>query len=567
MDQKNFFSSLKTKFANLPRANVLAGASAAIAVAFVGYLLLSTSAASWFASLNPADGTLSGNVSVINDASGKVLQFGSPSTGGGGTDPAGSWPSAPPAKICTNENGVLTAPPTPPANAITVPAGDNSKFDFSKSNTKYWFATGVHTLGTGQYAQIEPASDSEYIGAPGAILDGQKVNLYAFTQHATNVRIAYLEIRNFGKAGDNNNEAVVNHDAGDNWTIEYNNIHNVAGAGVFLGSNNVVRYNCLKDNGQYGFSMYKDPVPGDSSIKNIVLDHNEIAGNNTDNWEAKIDGCGCTGGGKFWDTKGAVVSNNYVHDNLSVALWADTNDIDFLFEGNWIENNQAEAIWYEISYNAAIRNNVIKGNAKQSGGEFAKNGDNFPEAAVYISESGGDSRVQSKTIGSPVIDISHNLFIDNWSGITLWENADRYCNSPANTSDGYCTMVNPNVTLKSCASGIIANEPYYSDCRWKTKNVTISNNEFHHNPANVGNCDPKYCGHMAILSNYGTYPSWSPYKGNVIQKAITYNQNNKWSNNKYFGTWSFVSESTDISQNWNTWRGGPFNQDAGSSMQ
>ena len=70
-----------------------------------------------------------------------------------------------------------------------------------------------------------------------------------------------------------------------------------------------------------------------------MLDHNEIVGNNTGDWESKIDGCGCTGGGKFWDVRNVRVTNNYVHDNKSVGLWADTNDNNFLFEGNWIENN------------------------------------------------------------------------------------------------------------------------------------------------------------------------------------------------------------------------------------
>jgi len=484
------------------------------------------------------------------------------------TPPSGTWPSVPPAQICGN--GMLNGGPTvAPAGAITVPAGNNSGVNFTQDNKTFWFAPGTHYLGTGSFAQIQPGTGSTYIGAPGAIIDGQHSNKYAFTQHATNVRIAYLEIRNFGvNNGDNNNEAVVNHDAGDDWTIEYNNIHDVAGAGVFLGSNNIVRYNCLKDNGQYGFSMYKDPVTNDSSIKNITLDHNEIAGNNTYDWESHIDGCGCDGGGKFWDVKGARVTNNYVHDNKSVALWADTNDIDFLIQGNWIENNDSEAIFYEISYNVTIKDNVIKHNALVSGGQFAANGDDFPESSVYISESGGDSRVSSTVTGSPTVTIANNLFLDNWGGITLWENADRYCNSPANTSDGYCTMVNPSVAkLSTCVSGTINNEPYKSDCRWKTQNVTISGNEFRITPANVNNCNTAYCGHMAVLSNYGTYPSWSPYKGTVIQQAITFNQNNHWTNNKYYGPWQFVAEETGSLKSWNTWRAAPYNQDAGSTIQ
>ncbi len=190
----------------------------------------------------------------------------------------------------------------------------------------------MHTLGTGEYDQIVPGDNSTFIGGPGAILDGQGKNNYAFTQHATDVTIKYLTIRNFVAPM---NEGTVNHDSGENWTMQYNTVVNNGGAGIFLGAGNVASYNCLKDNSQYGFQAY-GPKGGES---NIVLDHNEIVGNNTGDWEAKVEGCGCTGGGKFWDVRNVRVTNNYVHDNLSVGLWADTNDNNFLFEGNWIEDN------------------------------------------------------------------------------------------------------------------------------------------------------------------------------------------------------------------------------------
>ena len=203
------------------------------------------------------------------------------------------WPSEPPARVCGN-TALLSGPEAPPEGAVVVPAGSNAGFDFNRPGATFWFA-------------------------PGAIIDGRNLNLYAFTGTATGVTIRYLTIRNFGRGLDNNNEGVVNHDAGDGWLMEYNTVADNDGAGVFLGSDNVVRYNCLKDNGQYGFSMFKMPIEGDSAIKNIVLDHNEIAGNNTDDWETHEPGCGCTGGGKFWDVRGARVTNNWVHDNKSVA--------------------------------------------------------------------------------------------------------------------------------------------------------------------------------------------------------------------------------------------------------
>ena len=341
--------------------------------------------------------------------------------------PNGSWPSAPPAKICGNAS-VLNGPATAPAGAITVPAGDNGSLDLGQAGKTYWFAPGVHTLGTGMYDQIIPGDNSTYIGGPGAILDGQGKNNYAFTQHARNVAIKYLTIKNFVAPM---NEGTVNHDSGENWTMQYNTVTNNGGAGIFVGAGNVASYNCLKNNSQYGFQGY-GPNGGESGM---VLDHNEIVGNNTGDWEAKVEGCGCTGGGKFWDVRNVRVTNNYVHDNKSVGLWADTNDNNFLFEGNWIENNDGQAIFWEISYNAAIRNNVIRHNLVTDGPARIRSGDNFPDAAIYLSESGGDARLPYDLVGSPTIDISNNLIEDNYNGVTLWENADRFCGSPSEHLD------------------------------------------------------------------------------------------------------------------------------------
>ena len=80
---------------------------------------------------------------------------------------------------------------------MSVPAGNNAGVNFGQANTTYWFAPGTHTLGTGQFAQIIPGNGSTFVGAPGAVIDGQGLNNYAFTQHATNVTIRYLTVRGF----------------------------------------------------------------------------------------------------------------------------------------------------------------------------------------------------------------------------------------------------------------------------------------------------------------------------------------------------------------------------------
>jgi hypothetical protein len=85
-------------------------------------------------------------------------------------------------------------------------------------------------VGTGEYTQIIPADGSSYVGGPGAVIDGQGKNRLAFTRHARSVTIKYLTIRNFVAPM---NEGTVNHDSGDDWTMQHNTVVDNGGAGIF----------------------------------------------------------------------------------------------------------------------------------------------------------------------------------------------------------------------------------------------------------------------------------------------------------------------------------------------
>ena len=479
-----------------------------------------------------------------------------------------TYPTTPPVQVCGNDS-LLSGPATQLRGSVRVDPGVDLN-DLTRAypaGTTFWLAPGTHTLGITEWGQVIPKDNNTYIGAPGAVLDGQRLNRYAFTQGAVGVTVRHLTIQNFVPPV---NEGVVNQSAARGWRIEYNTVRNNKGAGVFLGTDNVVSHNCLTANGQYGFSMYKPQVEGGSAITNIVLDHNEISYNNSDDLETQIPGCGCTGGGKFWDVRGATITHNWVHHNKSVGLWADTNNVDFLFESNYINDNDSEGIWYEISYNAAIRNNTLKRNNLVKGSRYAAQGDRFPITAIYIAESGGDSRVSPNY---NTLEISGNLLEDNWGGVMLWEAAERFCNSPANTSSGYCTKVNPTVEHSTCVAGVISQAPYYSDCRWKTQNVLVANNDFKMDKTAIG-CEGPYasfCGVVALHSKWGTpYPVWSPYLGTVIQDAITFRSNNRYSNNRYHGDWRFrtyvASANGEAYVTWDQWRTAPYNQDGGSML-
>jgi hypothetical protein len=455
--------------------------------------------------------------------------------------------------VCGNTS-LLNGPTTAPAGAVTVTPSEDlpTVVSLEPTGTTFWLKAGTYTLGTGQFDQIQPLDNDTFIGAPGAIIDGQHDNLYAFTTQATGVTIEYLTIQNFGAAGQNESAGVVNHDSGTGWTMQYDTITNNAGAGVMLGTNNLLRYSCLSNNGQYGFQGYSDAGP-----HNITLDHNEISGNDTYDFEAKDPGCGCTGGGKFWDVTGAQVTDNYVHDNHSVGLWADTNNAGFNFSGNYISNNVGEGIIYEISYNAQIVNNTFIKNGITEG----PTNPGFPTGAIYISESGSDPRVN--TAYNQTFAISGNSFQDNWSGVVLWESADRFCGSPNNSSSGFCTLVNPSANINTCTQANIAKSPYFDDCRWKTQNIAVSNNSFSYTPGDVGsNCSASTgCGFNAVFSQYGTSPTWSPYQGTVVEDHITFDQHNVFSNNTYTGTWHFMAHDQATILTLAQWQAAPYNQD------
>jgi hypothetical protein len=469
-----------------------------------------------------------------------------------------------PLRVCGNAS-LLNGPSTPPSGAVVVPPGGGlpNLVEENPGHTTFWLSPGTFTLGTSQYSQIIPADGDTFIGAPGAVIDGQNDDLYAFTQQASDVTIEYLTIENFGKPGDNNNEGVVNHDSGTGWVIEHDTVEDDAGAGVMLGSNDVLDDNCLTRNGQYGFSAYSP-----SGVDNLTVTDNEISYNDTYNWEVRDPGCGCSGGGKFWQTNGATVTGNYVHNNQDVGLWADTDNVGFDISDNYISNNYAEGIVYEISYNAVISHNTLVRNALGVG----PTNPGFPEGAIYISESGSDARIAGPY--SSKLEITDNLLTDNWSGVVLWESANRFCGSPDNSSTGSCTLVDPTqVNISTCdqanLTGARPNQrpvDYYDDCRWKTQNVSVTTNSFVLVPSAIGaDCTVAHgCGLQGLFSQYGTDPSWSPYQGEVIEKAITTTQGNQFAHNTYRGPWRFMVHDQSEIVNFATWQG-VWKQDAGST--
>ena len=501
----------------------------------------------------PGASVSSGTASTADPAAGDPTSAG---TGRAGATPAYGAGKA--AAVCGS--ALLDGPAEAPAGAVVVGPGQrlDETVEEHPAGTTYYLTAGVHTLGGGAYSQVQPKTGDAFVGAPGAVLDGRRTNRYAFGGQASGVTIRTLTIQHFGTRLQNRDEGVVNHDAGAGWTLRGVDVRENGGAGVMLGDGAVVEDSCLERNGQYGFNAYRP-----DGVHDVRLVHNEIAFNNTADWERRVDGCGCTGGGKFWATRDAVVEDNNVHDNHGVGVWADTNNTGFLLTDNTFADNDGPGVMYETSYNARITHNTFTRNAVTVGHDV-----DFPEPALYLSESGADRRAGA-TYGDALL-VSANLFTDNWSGVVLWENADRFAGSPANSSSGATTLVAPGVaTAAACGTAaVVRTKPYVDDCRWKTQHVRVEDNRFVLHPDHIPGCTAAAsgCGFVGLFSQWGTYPDWSPFKGAVVEDAVTLHQDNRFTGNSYAGPWRFMVHELGNAVEWDAWRSAPYAQDAGSTL-
>ena len=122
------------------------------------------------------------------------------------------------------------------------------------------------------------------------------------------------------------------------------------GAGLSFGTATRVAGGSFSHNGQLGMAG--------SGGEGAVIQGAEIAFNNyagyAAGWEA--------GGTKFWATKGLIVRDSCIHDNVGKGLWTDYDNIGTLYEGNIVFLNTSDGIKHEISYHAIIRDNVVAGN-------------------------------------------------------------------------------------------------------------------------------------------------------------------------------------------------------------
>jgi Periplasmic copper-binding protein (NosD) len=511
-----------------------------------------------------------------------------------------------------------------------------------KPNTVYYLAPGMH------YGSFSANTGDVFVGGyangVGSTLDGQYSRRTAIDSNITvgeqkNVTIEYLTIQRFTPLVD---QTAINQTGAGGWKLVRSTVSdNVPGGGMFAASDSVLKGNCLTRNGQYGFQS-AETIRGDSLTHgpyNVWIENNEISYNDVCDlsgllnnaalgWKnynpvplsyrnahcGTVQGDGNQGGFKLWATNGVMIKANWIHHNWGVGGWADTDNANTTWTGNTITDNENGAIWEEISYNFSITNNYIARNNLTDG----PRNPGFPMPAIYISESGSDSKnggvsrctmascIRSGMPGYPAKSlIQKNTLVDNGGGIFLWQSSNRHCNDGF---DHVCTLAkgaakgpfSVNGCAKNLASATIDRTTYranvtgspsgnyWDGCMWQTQNVDISANTINFNPANIPGCTAAAwpaCGANGVFSQYGG-PNGNAI-GPDVPTQITFFQNNRWHNNVYRGPSRFFAWNQGNLANpvrWADWTGpvskgdkctspgerqsgtctGPFGQDSGS---
>jgi parallel beta-helix repeat protein len=331
-----------------------------------------------------------------------------------------------------------TPPPRIEVGDVDVHIYPGDDIDYIANDNPDGTVFMIHGVHYGQ--QISPRDYQVFLGDDGAVLDGEHWAGMAFHSYATGVQIIGLEIRNY-EPGDWRGAIS---GLGGSWLVESCDIHDNRTAGIWLEEGDpVVRNNYIHHNDRSGLSV--------RYTQGGLIENNEIAYNNyRDHFDWGNEG----GGGKMWSNDGLVLRGNWSHHNHGPGLWTDHDNINILYEDNLLEDNYANGIFHEISYDAVIRNNV-----------FRRNG--FDHAAWMW---GGGIMIAS----SQNVEIYGNILEDNYNGIAMtrqnrgwgshgeWTLANNYVHNN--------TVINSG--LSGAATDVGNDDIYYSNIRFESNSYS-----------------------------------------------------------------------------------------------
>jgi parallel beta-helix repeat protein len=327
-----------------------------------------------------------------------------------------------------------------PQSAITCPAGAVDVWPATSipevvsafpGGTTFCVRAGIHYL----TEAITPKSGDVFVGSYGAILDGSNWTTGDATQaafRAHNQDIDYVTIRNLVIRNMPQRGIHAYYWMSDHWTVEYTEIAASGNVGLVIPTDSVIRNNYIHHN---TFSGYIGQF-----VHNSTFDSNEIAYNG---FEQKIG-----------ESANVTFRNNFVHHNAGAGIWFDSNNTGTLIEGNRVDDNGMTGIFYEISSDGVIRNNIIRRNG---------------EAGVLLSVS-KNVQIYNNTLEHNFRAITYFLRCTSVGGPTDFDLANdvAYGNTivVGGQSGAYANVFN----YTSCTSDQVA--PYLNG----SKNLTFSSN-------------------------------------------------------------------------------------------
>lgn len=179
---------------------------------------------------------------------------------------------------------------------------------------------------------------------------------------------------------------------GPNWLIEDSEFRLNSGAGVSVGPAGKVLRSRIHDNGQIGAT---------ADGADILFEGNEIWANNRAGFDPSWD----AGGIKITVSQNVTFRNNDVHHNDGPGLWCDESCVNVVFEGNRVSQNSSAGIFFELSSQAIIRNNLLSQN-NQAGSSW------YWGAEIQIAASEGatvyDNVLEVRDAGRAIMLIDQN---------------------------------------------------------------------------------------------------------------------------------------------------------------
>lgn len=255
-------------------------------------------------------------------------------------------PPPPTSGVCGQLGGTEACGPqatiTCPAGAVDVFPGSNLQtfVNLYPSGTAFCIRAGIHHISS----STTPKSGQTFIGEYGAILDGTgwtttdttRGAFRAWNEDIDDVTIRNLVIRNVPMGG-----ITAFRDHADRWSAIDVEIGPCGGTGINLPHAGLALRLYVHDCAIGGYAAYLS--------NNTRWEDSEFARNGN---ESKIS-----------LTSGTVMLRNFFHHNVN-GPWLDGENIDWLLDGNRVEDNRGNGIYIEVSGRGIARNNQVRRNGE-----------------------------------------------------------------------------------------------------------------------------------------------------------------------------------------------------------